>query len=335
MTEPTSTTAATTAPTAPTGPGGRPLVRGTTAEHERTAELLDAELPALRFRDGRYLAWLYDQDPYGEGIYESVDDEDGLRIAHYGLIPQEYRDAAGPAPFVFSLNAVTRSTVHRRGYFSEIGRRIWAEAAEQGVIGVIGVTNDKSLKPVVRQGWRFMGRLPVLVVPPSPVPLGRFTSHDVTEAWLAGDEAAEVLDGLDEHEARHWTNRWTVEHLRWRLAWPGCGPYAVHVGEDVVAVSVLERFKGVPVTVVLKLLPRRSARTPRSGWPAITAACHHHRSPVAVYAGFNRHVVVRGLPAPDRLKPAPLNLMVHSVSDELDQASFALDTFEFLDMDAF
>lgn len=313
----------------------RPLRRAATAEHDRTAALLDAELPARRFHDGRYLSWLYDANPLGEGIYESVDDEHGQRIAHYALIPQEYRDASGSAPFVFSLNAVTRRGTQRRGYFSEIGRRIWTEAGDEGVIGVIGVTNDKSLTPVVRQGWRFIARLPVLVVPPSPRRPRGVTSRDATAAWLGGDEAATVLDGLDEHEAHHWTNRWTVEHLRWRLAWPGCGPYAVHVGEQVVAVSTVEHIGGVPVTVVLKLLPRRGAVLPRSGWAAVSAACHHHRSPVAVYAGFNRHVVVRGIPAPDRLKPAPLNLMVHSVSDELDQASFALDTFEFLDMDAF
>ena len=147
-------------PTASTGPAGP-------VDHRRTAELLDAELPALRFRDGTFLEWLYDENPLGPGIHESIDDE-GVRVAHYGLIPQEYRSQEGPAPFVFSLNAVTRSGLQRKGYFSQIGQRIWAEAAERGVIGVVGVTNDRSLKPVVRLGWRFIGRLPVLVVPPSP-----------------------------------------------------------------------------------------------------------------------------------------------------------------------
>ena len=314
-------------PTASTGPAGP-------VDHRRTAELLDAELPALRFRDGTFLEWLYDENPLGPGIHESIDDE-GVRVAHYGLIPQEYRSQEGPAPFVFSLNAVTRSGLQRKGYFSQIGQRIWAEAAERGVIGVVGVTNDRSLKPVVRLGWRFIRRLPVLVVPPSPVPLGRVEHHPVTDAWLASDEAARALGDLDAHEALGWTNRWTLEHLRWRLAWPGCGPYTVHVSASIVAVTVCERVAGVPVVVVLKLAPRAGARLPRSGWPVISAACRHHRSPVAVYAGFNRHVRVRGLPAPDSVKPAPLNLMVHSVSPGLDQERFALDTFEFLDMDAF
>ena len=313
-----------------TRPGAEPAV-----EHERNAELLMAELPDPRFADGRFLAWLYDEDPFGPGIWEGIDDADGRRIAHYALVPQEYRNAEGAAPFVFSLNAVSRSGAQRRGYFSAIGRRIWAEAAHRGVIGVIGVTNDKSKTPVERQGWRWMGRLPVLIVPPRVVRPGRFRSRPVTPTWLAGPEAAEVLDGLDDSPAEHWTNRWTLEHLRWRLAWPGCGPYAVHVDDEVVAVSVRVPVAGVPVAVVCKLLPRRGRSGPLSGWPAISAACAHHRAPVAVYCGFNRHVVVRGWPAPERLKPAPLNLMIYSVSDQLDQAGFALDTFELLDMDAF
>lgn len=304
------------------------------ARHLATAELLDAELPDRRFADGRYLAWLYDANPTGPAITREVD-EGGVRVAHYGLVPQTYRNASGPAPFVFSLNAVTRSGAQRKGWFSRLGPQVWAEAAERGVLAVVGVTNDRSITPVVRLGWRSMGRLPVLVVPPSPVPLGRFTHHEATERWLASDAADEALGDLDEHRAWSWTNRWTLSALRWRLAWPGCGPYHVHVGEQVTAISTRATVAGVPVAVICKLAPRGPAEVPRSGWPALSAACHHLRTPVAVYAGFNRLVQLRGLPVPHRLKPAPLNLMVHSLSPSIDQAGFALDTFELLDMDGF
>ena len=313
-----------------TGPGAEPAV-----EHARNAELLLAELPDARFHDGSYLSWIYDDNPFGSGIWEGIDDGEGVRVAHYALIPQQYRDASGPAPFVFSLNAVSRSGAQRRGYFSAIGQRIWSEAARRGVVAVIGVTNDKSKTPVERQGWRWMGRLPVLVVPPRPLRPGRFRSATATERWLDSTEAAGVLEGLDASPAVGWTNRWTLEHLRWRLRWPGCGPYAVHADDEVVAISVKVPVAGVPVAVVLKVLLRDGRSGPVSGWPAVSAACAHHRAPVAVYCGFNRHVVVRGLPAPERFKPAPLNLMVYSVSDRIDQDRFVLDTFELLDMDAF
>ena len=67
----------------------------------------------------------------------------------------------------------------------------------------------------------------------------------------------------------------------------------------------------------------------------IGAACRFHRAPYAVYAGFNAHVRVRGIQPPRRLQPSPLNLILRSLSDDVDQETLALDTFEFLDMDAY
>ena len=56
---------------------------------------------------------------------------------------------------------------------------------------------------------------------------------------------------------------------------------------------------------------------------------------VAVYAGFNRQVPVRGVRPPRRLLPAPLNLIYRSLSTEAPKETFVLDTFEFLDRDAY
>jgi hypothetical protein len=67
----------------------------------------------------------------------------------------------------------------------------------------------------------------------------------------------------------------------------------------------------------------------------VTAICHHHRAPVAVYAGHNRHVRVNGIRLPERFKPVPLNLVMLSLSEKVDQLTFQLDTYEFLDMDAY
>ena len=307
-------------------------------DHERTAELLMAELPAPRFADGRFLAWLYDENPYGQGIHEAIDDPEqgGLRVAHYGLIPQEYRNADGPAKAVFSLNAVTRSGTQRKGYFSQIGSRIWRRAAEGGTQFVVGVTNDRSRRPVMRLGWRWVGRMPVLVVPPVPAPAnlrGGWERRRATTGWLASAEAAEWLGDLDERPVTGWVNRWTLDHLRWRLAWPGCGPYTVHRSDDLVAISTVEHQGGVPVAVVLKLVPRPGAPSTQSGRAALFEACRAHRAPFAVYAGFNSQVVVRGVPAPDRARPAPLNLMIYSLVPGVDQWDFEFDTFELLDMD--
>lgn len=85
---------------------------GSEAIHDRELDtaLLDAELPDDRFRDPTYLHWLYDRNPFGPAYQDHVDD-DGVRVAHYGLVPQRYRSPMGTFPFVFSLNAIR----HARG----------------------------------------------------------------------------------------------------------------------------------------------------------------------------------------------------------------------------
>jgi hypothetical protein len=73
-----------------------------------------------------------------------------------------------------------------------------------------------------------------------------------------------------------------------------------------------------------------------SGAPFVTAACRHHRAPVCVYAGFNAFARVRGIPPPRRLQPSPLNVVYKELdATRAPAASFRLDTFEFLDMDAY
>jgi hypothetical protein len=109
----------------------------------------------------------------------------------------------------------------------------------------------------------------------------------------------------------------------------------VHVSAEVVAVSTRAKLGRLPVAVVLKVLPRHRARPVVSGAGAVAAACRYHRAPVAVYAGFNRSVHLRGVSPPRRLQPSPLNLIYRSLSHEAPKETFRLDTFEFLDMDAY
>ena len=311
---------------------------GDASDHHATTGLLDAELPDPRFVDDAYLRWLYDQNPVRAGFHESVD-EDGLRMAHFAMSPQEYRNADGPARMVFSLNAVTRSGVQRKGWFTTLGERLFERAAAWGALGVIGVSNENSTPPVVRKlDYRLLGPLPVRVVPAVGPAARSVQSVQVDPAYLDSPPFAEVAAGVDEHPALMWTNRWTPAMLRWRLSAPNmASPYWVHSTPDLVAVTARERVKGVPVAVVLKLLPRARGAAPGvlDAGPLVVAACRFHRAPFAVYAGFNRHVRLRGLRPPRRVLPAPLNLIYRSLSDQAPKETFALDTFEFLDMDAY
>jgi len=304
-------------------------------DNRLNTELLDAELPDPRFVDDRYLTWLYDENPDGPACQASAD-EDGVRVAHYALVPQTYRNARGPDRILFSLNAVTRSGTQRKGYWSEMGHRVFEQATERGWKLVIGVPNEKSTPGAVKYlDYRFLGPMPVKVCVPTAVGSG-FDHHPVDEAFLASPTFDELAATIDQHEAVNWTNSYGPEQLRWRLARPH-GGYTVHADDELVVVSTRSAFGPVPMAVVLKLFPRGPRRMdqPLSARQAVAAVCRYHRAPAAVYAGFNALVRVRGITPPHRLRPAPLNLVVHSFSDEVPQETFRLDTFEFLDLDAY
>jgi hypothetical protein len=305
---------------------------------ERNTELLDAELPSHRFVDSRYLHWLYHENPYGDAIQRSVDDDDGVRIGHYALVPQRFRSPDAVFPAAFSLNAVVRSGGQRKGLFTQMGLEIYEEASAAGWLLTTGVCNEKSIGAVVKyMGWKWPGPLPVRVVAPLSIASRAsrtIASRTVDAEYLATTEFDHLAADLDTFPVTQWTNSYTAEYLRWRLACPST-TYAIHVSDDLVAITTTDKRAGIPAAVMLKLLPRGECSGPLRADHIISAACRFHRAPYAVYAGFNAHVVVRGIQPPRRLQPSPLNLIIRSLSPSIDQGPLMIDTFEFLDMDAY
>lgn len=311
----------------------------TRTDHDATlveaTDLLNIELPDPRWRDQRHLEWLYGANPIGPGIFGFRRDGDRLD-AHYAVIPQDYRNPDGPMPMMFSLNAVTRSVAQRRGHFWSIAEEIYARARrEHGAHGIIGVSNDNSTPPVVKRlDFRLMGPLPVKVIPlrrPAPD-----VSHfRIDDEFVASGAFADAIEDLDHPVDWGWRNRYTPEYLRWRLRPPNVDPFHLHVSEELVGVSVRSHAGPVNAAVVLKLLPRHPVTSPVSADRFVAAIAAHHRAPLAVYAGFNARVRVQGIQPPRRLQPAPLNLIYRSLTDRAPKHGFRLETFEFLDMDAY
>lgn len=304
-------------------------------EHERNTALLNQELPDERFSDAAYLRWLYDENPHGSGIWESVDEDDGVRVAHYALIPQAWRDAGGPRPFVFSLNAVTHRRSQRSGNFKKLGDIIYERARQEGKRGILAVPNANSTPAAIKY-WKyeFLMQMPVQVWPRQPLRGRSAESHDLDDAFRATDRFAQLVEGLDEHPAEGWTCCYTPEYLRWRLAQPHAR-YAIHATDELVAISTASTYRGLRVAVLLKLLPRPGAPDRASAAGVLAAATRHHRAPLALYSGFNARVRVPGVRLPVRLRPVPLNLLYKELSEDVPQAGFTLDTYEFLDMDAY
>ncbi len=302
-----------------------------------TARLLVATLDAERFGHPGYLQWLYRENPRGQVIEENEDDEQGARIAHYAVLPTRFRTSAGPIAFIFSTNVATSPTVRRGGLFRTMAERVYERASAWGAPGMVGVGNDNSTVVVVdRFGWKSLGPLPVRVCLPRPGGSRGVESRPVTADLLTSPWFTGIAADLDWVPVRDWVQSWTPEFLRWRLSRPD-GRYLLHASPHALAVSVRASGPlGVPFAVLLKVFPRPGAHLPVAGGPLVAAACRAHRAPACIYAGFNAHAVIRGIPTPRRLQPSPLNLVFKPLDESVAPAStFRLDTFEFLDMDAY
>lgn len=313
-----------------------------TSDLAATAALLAAEHPDRDcFRAEHYLPWLYEENPCGPAIQESVDRR-GERVAHFALLPQRWARGDEVADFCVGVNGVTR-TGAGRAHFLALLRRGIREMGRRGVVAGFGVTNESSTAmTLARTGIGNVGPLPVVVRP--VLPGGRrVTTHDVTPGWLASDDFAALVASVPPGSGAGWAQVWDTETLRWRLSNPAAA-YQVHVSDEALAVTTRTAHRHVPVTVVLKLLARAPVPSRGAGAALVARACRHDRTPAAVYVGFNDQVPFRGTAVPRSLLPSPLNLVLFGADrasdavgepiDGIPQDEVTLRCFELLDFDA-
>ena len=308
-----------------------------------TAALLASEHPGeRRFQDLTFLTWLYERNPRGRAVQQSID-RGGQRVAHLALLPQEWWNDSGTAVMAVGVNAVTRAGAGR-AHFLALLRRCLQDMIGKGAAAGFGVTNEAStLITIARSGIGDHGPLPVRVRPAGPGGRGVQT-RAVTPEWLASREFTELAAEVDRESTPGWAQHWRADTLRWRLGSPDAS-YAFHHDDEVAVVTSRIPFRGVPLTVVLKLLTLGPGRRRRDAGPVVAHATRRDRAVAAVYAGFNDRVRLRGFSVPRALLPAPLNLLVFGADRAaevvgvpkhdrvLKDDELELATFEFLDFD--
>ncbi len=303
--------------------------------HVATRQLLVAELDAKRFSHPEYLSWFYDQNPRGNALLENIDDESGRRIGHYGVLPARFRHGNAVVPFIFSTNVATDSSIRKSGLFRKMANPMYERAAATGAPAMVGVGNDTSTVVVVdRFGWHRIGPMRARVA--WGLPTRSVRRHRVTPDFLRSREFVELTAFLEGAPVEEWAQHWDTDFLRWRLSRPN-GGYVLHAHADALAVSVCAAGPArLPFAVLLKVWPTSDAASPLRAGRIVASALRAHSAVACIYAGWNRNVKVAGVTIPHRLQPSPLNVVLKILNpDAVDAASFNLETFEFLDMDAY
>jgi hypothetical protein len=298
---------------------------------EATAALLEATFPGAGAGDPAYLRWLYDDSPFGPVVEINLDDDQG-RAGHYAIVPVELAVDGAARPAALSLNTAVHERARGGGVFTRLATDTYTLAAARGVEVVVGVANANSTPGFVRRlGFTLVTPLPATVLAPLPGG-GRRGGVRTVAATAPGALDRPDLDALLAPPPGGLTTRWTRERLAWRLARPGKA-YMAHHAPGALAVSALDRRGPARVAVLLAVFAGADV-APGTARALVRAACAAHRAPLALHAGVNARLALRGLPLPARLKPSPLNFIYRDLVRE-DAPAPAIARWELLDFDAY
>ncbi|MCM2328662.1 MAG: GNAT family N-acetyltransferase [Lysobacter sp.] len=305
-------------------------------ELEATRALLFAVFGDERYRSLDYLEWLYAKAPEGRQIECNEDDAEG-RIGHYVVVPQTYHRAGAEQVMALSLNTAVAPRAQGRGLFTRLASATYGTGSQaRGTKAVIGVANANSTPGFLgKLGFTLLGPLPVVVGYRLWPRAGGVETFEADAGFAASESFRQVVGRLDLDPCEEgWSQKWTAEKLAWRLSSP-IGRYRLHVSPDGAMVTTTERVGGFTLVIVLKAFCRLGISELEAA-PLLSAACRSHGTGLYLYAGFNSRIRIRGIPAPRRFLPSPLNLIYRPLSDDAVPAGdFKLATFEFLDFDPY
>ena len=281
-----------------------------------------------------HLAWHYLDNPVGVASVGRVVDGD-RRLGNYALIPQVYTRGAERLRLGLGVDLAVSPSARGQGTFRTTVEDAYRRGAAEGLHGILGVANANSApRMVAALGWRAYEALPARIVVPARSRRG-LTHRPVDAALLDSDDLRDITaGGFVEPDGGRFAQRWDRELLRWRLAKPGVR-YWLHHDDEVVIVSTRTTIARVRFAVLAKILLRRRPAAPVSAGPLAAAVQRFHRAPLAVHWGRNRWVNVRGPRIPEARMPSPLQIVLHSFHPDFAVDDFELDTFEFLDFDAY
>jgi hypothetical protein len=299
----------------------------------KISSLLYAVFGISRFRDERYLEWLYARNPAGTAV-SAEEWREGECLAHYAVLPQFYTDGARRLKGALSLNTAVSERARGQGVFTRLAEECYVSCVQQGIHFVLGVANANSTPGFLgRLGFTLLGPLPVRIGMALPLPQKGIRSWRLKGGAPLPDDLAPLIGKISIAPPGGWQQDWTPESLRWRLSSPAT-PLMLHSDGDALLVTALEKKNGLPVMIILSVFSLGNAQIKLSR--LLQAACAACYTPLFITAGYGDIMAVRGLAVPRFLLPSPLNLIYRPLSSEAPPAeTFRIGAFSFLDFDAY
>jgi hypothetical protein len=297
---------------------------------EKTRQLLTRVFPnSSKFEDKKFLDWEYNLSPSGSVIQTNMD-YGSERIGHYALVPQRWVHNGEEICVALSLNTAILKQYRMRGQFTKLAEETFSVAEKEGVDAIVGVANENSTWAFVnRLGFKNLGAIETRIL------IRKSLSHnDFAKRISIAEVALLVQQNSDNLSEVEWFCRiWDDQEIKWRLSCPN-SKFECFLVNGAIVVATVVKYRRVSVSVVLKIL--NLEQPPPIGLQRIVnEICKHQNTYAAVYSGINPSVRMAGMFLPNRIRPAPLNLIFKPLSQRAKMMGIEPTVFEFLDFDAY
>lgn len=305
---------------------------GSDSDFLKVAELLREVFPHPERFTLERIQWSYRDHPLGRTPVGRKFDDTGRQVGNYALVPIRLTNGRRSLMLGLGVDLAVSPSARGSGTFRETVYHSYDEAKRLNFDGILGIANAQSAPRMVKaMGWRHLPSMATKLL--LPFSLGRGRSFRDARNALDDDQVVDAVRkiGVDTHNG--WHQDWDSSLLAWRLEMPG-GSYSLHVLPDCVAISTTDRIAGVPVAVLLKILPFRGVERVNSRRVAARLV-RAHLTPFVVYWGRHSRARVVGITLPKRLQPSPLEVVLHLFDEGNATLDLVLDDFELLDLDAY
>jgi hypothetical protein len=229
-----------------------------------------------------------------------------------------------------SLNTAILKQYRMRGQFTKLAEETFSVAEKEGVDAIVGVANENSTWAFVnRLGFRNLGAIETRVLMRKS-----FSAPNLAER-ISNSEIEHLLQANSKNfnEANWYCRIWDDKEINWRLASPNSN-FECYIINGTIVVTTVVKYRGVSISIVLKILHSKQS-PPIALQRIVNEICKHQNTYVAVYSGINPAVKMAGMFIPNRMRPAPLNLIVKPLSQKANAQEINPTVFEFLDFDAY
>ncbi len=305
---------------------------GSDSDLLKVAELLREVFPHPERFTLERIQWSYRDHPLGRTPVGRKFDEAGRQVGNYALVPIRLTNGSHSLMLGLGVDLAVSPSARGSGTFRETVYHSYDEAKRLNFDGILGIANAQSAPRMVKaMGWRHLPSMKTKLLFPFSFGHGR-SFHD---AHRALDDAlvSEAVSRIGVDTAFGWHQEWNRELLAWRLDMPG-GSYSLHVLSDCIAISTTDRIAGIPVAVLLKIVPFRGV-TRVNGRRVAARLVRSHHTPLVVYWGRHSRSRTPGVTLPKRLQPSPLEVVLHLFDEAKADLELHLDDFELLDLDAY